>query len=403
MKTKTRVIAAAIAVYCAGFVACNKNDDDNNVTGSEPKAVETPELLALVCDPPQGRLVDNYGSLLRRSMSSAEQCNNLEFGNIIQAYGQQRDAFSVTNGETLSLLFLINAFISDTTTVTFGANGEYTVLMQERKKELQRFWQFWDPVTLLGQHHSFFGDRTAVLNAYSICDQATVGDIEAQADLIIAAYADENSTLRTPIYVMDAYAQIQGGNRSIVIGDGMIDIMAQVAQVEKGIAWTGILAHEWAHHIQFNLVTDQQATPEWTRHNELGADFMAAYFMTHPEGSQYLWSEEVDFYQLFFQIGDCEFQDAGHHGTPQQRMAAARMGYTIAKTAAATAPLSQTEILALFNTLADEIINGLPAARTAGLSGFTPAQRIAYTTVKGYSDEIQGILSGTVDPKTLAD
>lgn len=88
MNTKTRVIAAAIAVCCAGFVACNKNDDDNNVTGSEPMAVETPELLALVCDPPQGRLVDNYGSLLRHSMSSAEQCNNLEFGNIIQAYGQ---------------------------------------------------------------------------------------------------------------------------------------------------------------------------------------------------------------------------------------------------------------------------------------------------------------------------
>ena len=399
---KRRIVIGVVIATCMGVFSCNKNDDDTSVTGTETKVVEAPELT-LVCEPPQGRLADDYGSVLRRAMTTTEQCNNLELGNTIRAYAQQRDAFSVTNGETLSLLFLINAVISDAATATFGANGEYTVLVQERKGELQRFWQFWDPVALLGQHHSFFGDRTALLNAYSFCNQATVGDIEAQADLIVAAYADQNSTLRTPIYVMDAYAQVESGNRSIVIGDGMIDVIAHVAQVEKGIAWTGILAHEWAHHIQFNLVTDREATPEWTRHNELGADFMAAYFMTHPQGSQYLWSEEVDFYQLFFQIGDCEFQDEGHHGTPQQRMAAARMGYTIAKTGAATAPLSQAEVLALFDTLVDEIIKGLPAAKRAGLTGFTPAQRIAYTTVKGNSDEIQGILSGTVDPKTLAD
>jgi hypothetical protein len=34
--------------------------------------------------------------------------------------------------------------------------------------------------------------------------------------------------------------------------------------------------------------------------------------------------------QLFFQIGDCAFPNPGHHGTPVQRMVAARFGFKLA-------------------------------------------------------------------------
>ena len=33
---------------------------------------------------------------------------------------------------------------------------------------------------------------------------------------------------------------------------------------------------------------------------------------------------------MFYQIGDCQFTNDGHHGTPNQRMAAARFGFDMA-------------------------------------------------------------------------
>jgi hypothetical protein len=39
------------------------------------------------------------------------------------------------------------------------------------------------------------------------------------------------------------------------------------------------------------------------------------------------------FLQVFFQIGDCGFTSDGHHGTPIQRMRAARFGFQVAATA----------------------------------------------------------------------
>jgi hypothetical protein len=36
------------------------------------------------------------------------------------------------------------------------------------------------------------------------------------------------------------------------------------------------------------------------------------------------------FLEVFFQVGDCAFVDPGHHGTPNQRMAAARFGFDVA-------------------------------------------------------------------------
>jgi hypothetical protein len=36
------------------------------------------------------------------------------------------------------------------------------------------------------------------------------------------------------------------------------------------------------------------------------------------------------FLEVFFQIGDCAFSSVGHHGTPNQRMAAAQFGFDVA-------------------------------------------------------------------------
>jgi hypothetical protein len=52
--------------------------------------------------------------------------------------------------------------------------------------------------------------------------------------------------------------------------------------------------------------------------------------MTHIGGAQANPQRVRDFLQVYFQIGDCSFGSAGHHGTPNQRLAAATFGFRMA-------------------------------------------------------------------------
>jgi hypothetical protein len=38
----------------------------------------------------------------------------------------------------------------------------------------------------------------------------------------------------------------------------------------------------------------------------------------------------AQFLRVFFDIGDCAFDNPGHHGTPNQRMRAANFGFSVA-------------------------------------------------------------------------
>ena len=89
-----------------------------------------------------------------------------------------------------------------------------------------------------------------------------------------------------------------------------------------------IMAHEFAHHVQFELgVFDTGPTDpaEATRRTELMADAMAAYFGVHKKGLALNKKRVIDALLSFYTVGDCEFADPGHHGTPLQR-GAPRLG-----------------------------------------------------------------------------
>ena len=109
-------------------------------------------------------------------------------------------------------------------------------------------------------------------------------------------------------------------------GDG---ILAGYGAVGFGdVAPQAIYAHEFAHHIQnqndyFNdPLATQGDPPEQTRYTELMADAYSAYYLTHKRGATMNRKRVEQFLQVFFQIGDCAFDNPGHHGTPNQRMAA---------------------------------------------------------------------------------
>ena len=60
------------------------------------------------------------------------------------------------------------------------------------------------------------------------------------------------------------------------------------------------------------------------------ADAYSAYYLSHARGASMQWKRVQLFLNVFFNIGDCSFTSNGHHGTPTQRMAAAKWGYEVA-------------------------------------------------------------------------
>ena len=399
MKTR-KLVTAAVAAFSIGCISCHNNDDDNK---QNPVSDDN---LSVPCGLDEKSLMDDYGALLRNRINASGPCAMVDYERILSEYTTSQDAFSQKHSNELNTLMKIYTILVDDPQPYFGPNGEYTTLMQHREKELRDFWNFEEPIIVRGQHNSFYGDREKLITAYMRCQYSNKDDAARQADVIVRKYNEAASSLGSPLFSMDAFMQEINDKRLIVIGDGFVQILSE-AGVEPGIGWTGIIAHEWAHHVQskgkYWDPESGNSTPEVARYTELGADFMAAYFMSHSKGIQYQWSDEVDFFDLFFQIGDCNFTSPLHHGTSQQRMAAARMGYRIAKDIVGTTPLTQAEVLDLFDILSATIIEGnAPQLKRASLHRFTPAETRAYNKALQYADEIKGISAGTINPKTLA-
>jgi hypothetical protein len=86
---------------------------------------------------------------------------------------------------------------------------------------------------------------------------------------------------------------------------------------------------------------------------------MASYFGVHKKGLALNKKRVVDALLSFYTVGDCQFADPGHHGTPLQRQRAAEWG---ADLAAAAHPRS-------FVLPAEEVVSQFEAALPGIVSG----------------------------------
>jgi hypothetical protein len=234
-------------------------------------------------------------------------------------------------------------FQTDDTPQYFGYNGEYTQVMQKTFTDVKRFWNIAsDDIQLVGMHGSMLLDPVRVARTYELVFGLPKATAEAYAAAIKDA-VDNSATLNDgdhPLFSFNAFAFTTFGGSvpdKIVMGDG---IMAGYAALGFGdVAPQGIFAHEFGHHIQFENGYFDERVPgtkgrvteaEKTRYTELMADAFSAYFLTHSQGLALNQKRVEQFLQVFFQIGDCAFTSDGHHGTPNQRMAAARFGFQVA-------------------------------------------------------------------------
>lgn len=253
----------------------------------------------------------------------------------------------------------------------YGKDGEYTQSLTKTFKDLKRFWDIQtDDIVLAAMHGNMLTDRDMVVSTY----MAAFGLPEAFASLyadyveIVLDYYPEYRNGAHPIFTFNAFAQpsfpyppygIDGViPNKIIMGDGILEAYAGLGF--EDVAPQAILAHEFGHHIQFQLgLFDSPISDpaEATRRTELMADAYSAYYLSHARGATMQWKRVQQFLEVFFNIGDCGFSSEGHHGTPLQRMAAAEWGYQVANSAKKQGHImSSEEFTALFEAKLPELV-----------------------------------------------
>lgn len=248
----------------------------------------------------------------------------------------------------------------------FGLNGEFTHIETKTFKDLKRFWSIQtNNLVLVAIHGSMLLNRDRVIRIDRILYNDSPEVAAYYADLIIYLLNNVPQYRHGdhPIFTFNSFAQ-PGFNfkpydhvpPKIVMGDGVLEGYAAIGFDD--VAPQAVTAHEFGHHIQFQLgLYGSEVTPEATRKNELMADAFAAYYLSHARGASMQWKRVNQFLQVFFNVGDCQFNDAGHHGTPTQRMAAAEFGYSVANNAHKQGHIMDPrEFVSLFNKALPDIL-----------------------------------------------
>jgi len=97
---------------------------------------------------------------------------------------------------------------------------------------------------------------------------------------------------------------------------------------DKGIAVLAVAAHEFGHVAQFRSGLEDELLrgQKTVKRLELHADFMSGYFLgtrKREDPSISVWAAGKTFYE----IGDFQYNNRGHHGTPDERVRAAESGF----------------------------------------------------------------------------
>lgn len=260
-----------------------------------------------------------------------------------QIAGWSKGAVGILSNEEAAKMAIFVAIFTeeDPENQYYGVKGEYTAQLKKSFKALQRFWDInSDNIVMVAAHGSMLQDRDKVAKVY----QAEYGYRVEMAN----KYADSLATLfktypeylngNHPFFTFNGYAHQQKNypvvgqvKDKIIFGDALLQAFDALGYGDT--APQAILAHEFGHHIQYDLGIKDYGiplTPAGNRRTELMADAYAAYFLSHPQGAAMQWKSVQQAAEVFSNLGDCNFESELHHGTPNQRRAATEWGYKLA-------------------------------------------------------------------------
>ena len=265
----------------------------------------------------------------------------------------------------------------------FGSQGDpdYALESHARQitntfRDLQRFWDIDSTdIQLMAMHGDVLLDANRIaatltaMVATGEADPMTPAEIQAEAEEVATFMQEQGDFYNNPLWTLNAFAFSGEGESDpfiaslpdkLVMGDGIIEAYEAIGLGDVGVRV--IMAHEFAHHVQFELgVFDTGPTDpaEATRRTELMADAMASYFGTHKKGLALNSKRVADALLSFYTVGDCAFDNPGHHGTPLQRQRAADWGADLAAAAKPRSYVLPAEtFVELFEAALPGIISG---------------------------------------------
>jgi hypothetical protein len=226
-------------------------------------------------------------------------------------------------------------FQSPETPQYYGYDGDFTKAVTKTERDIKRFWDIpSEQIQVVAMHGTVLLDPERVYRTYILLGfPAAVA--EAYTKVVTESLA-ASTTMNGGNYAFWTFNAVsyreEGFPDKIVMGDGILESFAAIGFGD--VAPQAIFAHEFAHQIQFENEYFEDlgdvSAPEETRYAELMADAMAAYYLTHARGATLRQKRVQQFLEVFYQLGDCGFTSSGHHGTPNQRMAAAEFGFRLA-------------------------------------------------------------------------
>ena len=270
----------------------------------------------------------------------------------------QLDAYvdQLISGMTLNdIIFLITSGALDFPTydaLLFGSDSDSRYALHSHATQLQHSFRdvknFWDIDSSDIQLHAMHGDMLLDQARVKRISMVLLGMTDAQATAHAALVVDtvKNTPAfdggNNPLFTLNAFAftaegdpdpLVQGVPDKLIFGDGILDALDAMGVSDVGPR--AVMGHEFGHHIQFEdgLFSSPLTGAEATRRTELMADAFGTYFAVHSRGLSLNAKRVLDAQKTFFEVGDCFFDDPGHHGTPNQRLRSAQWAAGVAQAA----------------------------------------------------------------------
>jgi hypothetical protein len=289
-------------------------------------------------------------------------------GDLIDAMTDAEFAFFVAHFDTL-------LDVPTYAPLLFGTDTDPTYALDSHGRQLTNAFRnvksFWtgiksDDIQLMAMHGDVLLDADLIAATNALLAGTAVTDaIQDEADEVAAFMATAGDFVDNPLWTLNAYAfsaegdpdpVVQGIPDKLVFGDGFLAAFDSFGLGDVGARV--VMGHEFGHHIQYELdLFEAEESPEATRRTELMADSFASYWAVHKRGLTLNAKRVVDTLLTFYTVGDCAFDDDGHHGTPLQRERAAAWGADLAMASSPkSAKLLASEVAALFEVKLPEFV-----------------------------------------------
>jgi hypothetical protein len=279
--------------------------------------------------------------------------------------------FLVNHIEMLDIPTYDALFFGTDTDARYDLRADSRQSLTKTFTDVKRFWDIdSSDIQLMAMHGSMLQDASRVARVLQLplpeFGMAPAAAEAEAADIAEAASQGFFDGGDNPLFTLNAFAftaegdpdpAVAGLPDKLIFGDGILDALQAMGIEDVGAR--AVMGHEFGHHVQFEdgLFSSPLTGAEATRRTELMADAFGTYFVTHARGLALNAKRVLQAEQTSFEVGDCQFADPGHHGTPLQRLRSATWAADLADAARPQGKIMPSLVFAdLFEQALSEIV-----------------------------------------------